>query len=398
MSGPRSSHDEEAAELLLMPRDRAVRDAVREVVRDSVAPQAAEVDRDSVFPEVGYRALADAGLAGLLVPERYGGTGDSLVAYVAAVEEITRGCGSTSAVYMTQMHCANPILLAGTDEQKDRCLPAICSGQAYGSLVVTEPDAGSDVAAMTMTARRDGESYVLDGSKTFITTGDRAGVMVVFASVDRSAGRDGISAFLIEGNPDGLRRSRPMRKMGIRGSSTAELSFQGCRVPVSAILGEERHGFELSMLSVVKSRMSAAAQGVGYAAAAYAGAVKWAKGRGLLAASSREAQGLQFRLAAMRSRIIAARVLLYATAAAVDHSDDGATAAVSQAKAFCTDLGVEVATEAVDLLGPDGDLVRFGVERALRDAKVGQIYDGTNEIQQMIVARDIRMRAVQGTD
>ncbi len=392
MSGPLPSHDEEVAELLLTPRDRAVRDAVRQVVRDAVAPHAAEVDRGSLFPEAGYAALAGAGLAGLLVPERYEGSGHSLVAYVAAVEEITRACGSTSAVYMTQMHTATPILLAGTEEQKRRCLPALCSGRAYGSLVVTEPDAGSDVAAMRTTARRDGDSYILDGSKTFITTGDRSRVMVVFASVDRSAGRDGISAFLVEGDPDGLVRSRPMRKMGIRGSSTAELAFQECRVPANALLGEERRGFELSMLSVVKSRMSAAAQGVGYASAAYAGALAWANARGLLASGRSEAQGLQFRLAGMRSRISAARVLLYATASAVERSDDGATAAVSQAKAFCTDLGVEVATEAVDLLGPDGDLARFGIERALRDAKVGQIYDGTNEVQHMIVARDTRAR------
>ncbi|HWD24501.1 MAG TPA: acyl-CoA dehydrogenase family protein [Acidimicrobiales bacterium] len=386
-------HDEETSELLLGPRDREVRDAVRRVVRDVIASRAAEVDRDSLFPEVGYRALVEAGLAGLLVPETYGGSGDSLIAYVAAVEEIARACGSTSAVYMTQTHCATPILLAGSEEQKRRCLPALCSGQVYGSLVVTEPDAGSDVARMRTTARREGDSYVLDGAKTFITTGDRARVMVLFASVDLSAGRDGISAFLVEGDPDGLVRSRPMKKMGIRGSSTAELAFQGCRVPASALLGEEGRGFELSMLSVVKSRMSAAAQGVGYAGAAYAAAVEWAMARGLLAGGRPEAQGLQFRLAGIRSRISAARVLLYATALAVERSDDGAIAAVSQAKALCTDLGVEVAMEAVDLLGPDGDLQRFGIERALRDAKAGQIYDGTNEVQQIIVARDIRARA-----
>ncbi len=385
-------HDEQAADGLLSPADRAVRDAVREIVRREVAPRAAAVDARSAFPEASYQALAAAGLAGLLMPESLGGSGHSTVAYAAAMEEITAACGGTSTVYMTQMHCAHPIALVGTDEQRRRTIPALCSGAAYGSLAVTEPDAGSDVASMRTVAERHGDGWVVNGTKTFITTGDRAEVIVLFATLDRAAGRSGITAFLVEGHPPGLRRGRPMRKMGVRGSSTAELSFEDCRLPAGACLGGEGGGYDLSMRSVVKSRVSAAAQGVGHAAGAYAAAVAWATERGLLAASRRDAQPVQFALAGMRSRIAAARALLYSTAAVVDRAERDPIPEVSLAKLHCTDLAVEIATEALLLLGPEGDLARSGVERRLRDAKVGQIYDGTNQVQRMLIARDVRRR------
>jgi hypothetical protein len=357
------------------------------------------VDADSAFPHESYQALAAKGLAGLLMPEALGGSGHSTVAYAAAMEEITAACGSTSTVYMTQMHCAHPIALTGSDAQRRRTVPALCSGAAYGSLAVTEPDAGSDVASIRTAAVRQGDSWVVNGTKTFITTGDRADVIVVFATVDRSAGRSGITAFLVEGNPPGLRRGRPMHKMGLRGSSTSELSFEDCRLPADACLGGVGAGYDLSMRSVVNSRVSAAAQGVGHATGAYSAAVAWAAERGLLAAARRDAQPVQFALADMRTRIAAARTLLYCTAAVVDRAARGdgcggdPIAEVSMAKLHCTDLAVQIATEAVLLLGAEGDLARCGVERRLRDAKVGQIYDGTNQVQRMLVARDIRRRS-----
>jgi alkylation response protein AidB-like acyl-CoA dehydrogenase len=385
--------DEPTTELMLSEGDRAVRDRTRAVVREIVAPRASAVDREERFPTESVQALADAGLAGLLTSREYGGAGASVVAYAAALEEITAACGSTSTVVMTQMHCAHPIELAGNDEQKRCVLPELAAGTCIGALGVTEPGAGSDVAAMRTTARRDADGYVVNGAKTFITSGDRAGAIVLFATVDRSRRRDGITAFLVQGDPPGLRRGAPMHKMGLRGSSTTELFFDDCRLPVSACLGGEGNGYQLSMESVIRSRISAAAQGVGHAVGAYVAAVAWASRYGLLSSGRRDAQRIQFRLAEMRTRVAAGRVLLYATAALVDRADIEAIAQVSTAKLRCTDLGVEIATEAVDLLGLVGDFVRWGAERRLRDAKVGEIYDGTNEVQRMIVARDIRRRA-----
>jgi alkylation response protein AidB-like acyl-CoA dehydrogenase len=382
--------EEAVTEQRLGPAEREVRDAVRDVVARVVAPAAAAVDAGARFPGEEYRALADAGLAGLLVPPEYGGTGHSVLAYVAAMEEISAGCGSTATVYMTQMHAAYPILVAGDEAQRTRWLPGLCSGEALGSLCVTEPDAGSDVAAMRTTARRDGDAYVLSGGKTFITTGDRADVLVVFATVDRQAGRDGITAFVVEGDTPGLSRGRVLHKLGQRGSTTAELFFDGCRVPAPNRLGSEGSGWALSMASVVKSRLSAAAQGIGFARGAFEHARRWADERRLLRGAEGVAQEVQFGLAEARARIAAARALLYETAALVDGGAADAVTEVSMAKLVCTDCAMETATRMVELLGEDGDLIEFGVERFLRDAKVTQIYDGTNQIQRLLIARSLR--------
>lgn len=377
------------AEQRLSPADRELRDRVRAVVAAEVEPRAARVDADSEFPGEGYGALAEAGLAGLLIPARYGGSEHSTVAYVAAMEEIAAACGSTSTLYMTQMHCAHPILLAGTEEQRHRHLPALCQGRAYGSLAVTEPEAGSDVASLRTVARRDGDGYVLSGTKTFITTGDRADVAVVFATVDRGAGREGITAFLVERGMEGFEPGRVLGKLGMHGSSTAELFLDGCRVGPEHRLGPEGGGWELSMRSVVKSRLSAAAQGVGLARGALREAARWAGSRGWLRGSRGPAQDVQFTLAEARARIAAARVLLYDTAALVDVHEGDPVAEVSVAKLVCTDCAMEVATDMADLLGDEGDLVEHGVERFLRDAKVTQIYDGTNQIQRLLISRGI---------
>jgi alkylation response protein AidB-like acyl-CoA dehydrogenase len=384
---------EAIAERRLSDRDREVRDRVAAVVAEAVAPRAAEVDERSRFPEQGYRALAEAGLAGLLIGAEHGGSGDSSLAYVAAMEEIAAACGSTSTVYMTQMHCAYPILLEGSDEQRARWLPRLCDGSAYGSLAITEPEAGSDVASLRTTARRDGDGYVLSGAKTFITTGDRADVAVVFASTDREARRRGITAFLVERGTEGFEPGAVLHKLGMRGSSTAELFLDGCRVPETARLGPEGGGWALSMRSVVKSRLSAAAQGVGLARGAYEHALRWAAGRGLLEGSRGAAQEVQFALADARARIASVRSLLYEVAVLADAHDADAVADVSMAKLACTDAGMEVATAMTGLLGEDGDLVEHGVERYLRDVKVTQIYDGTNQIQRLLLARELSAAA-----
>lgn len=396
--------DEAVADLGLLPAEREVRTRVRRIAGECIAPQAADVDRTGAFPEEGYRALASAGLAGLLVAPEYGGTGHSTVAYAAAMEEIAAACGATSLVYMTQMHAAFPIEVFGTPEQKRRFLPRLCSGEIYGAIAITEPDGGSDVAALRTTARSTESGWHLSGNKTFITTGDRAGVVIVFATVDPGAGRNGITAFLVEPHRGGVTAGPPMHKLGMRGSSTVELAFD-VDLSEDAVLGRIGGGFEVAMRSVVKTRISAAAQGVGLARGALAAGLAWAVEHRLLDPRHLAGQAVQAELAQMRTEVAAGRSLLYRTAALVDSAAaargsaaGGAprlTAEVAQAKLYCTDLGVSVADRVVDLQGAAGDLPASAAERYLRDAKVTQIYDGTNQIQRVLIARDTAARAAR---
>lgn len=384
--------DEAAADVALRPEELSVRRAVRAVLAEHVAPYAAEADRRAIFPDRQYRALVDAGLGALPIAVEHGGSGHSTVAYAVAVEEIAAACGSTSLVYMTQMHAAWPILRWGTPDQQRQFVPRLCRGEIYGSIAISEPSGGSDVAALTTSAKPDGDDWVLDGSKIFITTGDRAGVVVVFATVDRDAGHRGVTAFLVEPASGGMTPGQPMAKMGMHASSTVELFFDSCRVPGDMVLGEVGRGFPIAMSSVVKTRISAAAQGVGFATAALRLAHSWARERGLLDPKCRHGQVLQSELARLRTEVLAGRTMLYQTARVVDDGDGGEVAEVSAAKLYCTDLGVRVSDRVVDLLGADGDLVETGAERLLRDALVTPIYDGTNEIQRMLIARDTYTR------
>lgn len=262
--------DESAADALLDERELAVRAAVRDVVAHAVVPRAVVADRDHVFVHESYQALAKAGLAGLIFPERLSGTGDTNVAYAAAMEEITAGCAATSLVYMTQTHAAYPIMIAGSEELAEHYIPGLLQGKSYGALGITEPGAGSDAAGLRTIAAPSANGYVVSGGKTFITTGDRADVIICFATIDRSRGRDGITAFVLDGRWPGLSRGNPLVKLGMHGSSTAELFFDQIEVPVDHLLGEAGGGWRVLMNSVIKSRISAAAQGVGLARSAYA--------------------------------------------------------------------------------------------------------------------------------
>lgn len=386
--GLHESLDESVADALLDERERHVRAQVRDVVAHEVAPRAAQADRTHGFVHESYQALARAGLAGLIFPERLGGTGDTNVAYAAAVEEIAAGCAATSLVYMTQMHAAYPILFAGSAELGEHWIPRLVNGTAYGALGITEPGAGSDVASMrsTLTAIEDG--YRLNGSKTFITTGDRADVIIGFATVDREKGRKGITAFALDGASPGLERGKPFDKMGMHGSSTAELFFDQVPVPAAHLLGPEGDGWRVVMNSVIKSRISAAAQGAGLARAAY--------GRTLAALTRLHGDKIPdeaaFALATLRGELLQGRLLLYGVAREVDRAATPNAGQIGIMKQSCTDLGLSAAREAMRILGPYGDLAELGVERCLRDAKVTQIYDGTNEVQRLLIARDSTRR------
>jgi len=382
--------DESVSDALLDSREREVRDAVRSIVAREVAPRAAEVDRDHTFAAQGYQALAAAGLAGLVFPEALGGTGDTHVAYAAAMEEIAAGCAATSLIYMTQTHAAYPILAAGGPQLAEAYIPALLRGETYGAMAITEPDAGSDVAAITTRATPvpDEDAYLLSGAKTFITTGDRAGVVVCFVTTDPRAGRRGITAFVVESDQAGFSTGTPFHKMGMHGSSTAEIFLSDVRVPASHRLGEEGTGWDVVMASVGKSRISAAAQGVGIARNAYA--------RTVLALrrihGTRLPEDVSFALAEMRGDILRGRLQLLATAREVDAVEHPSPAHIGIMKQSCTDLGWRISVAASGLLGHYGDLAGLGVERCLRDAKVTQIYDGTNEVQRLLIARDTERR------
>ncbi|HEX3796964.1 MAG TPA: acyl-CoA dehydrogenase family protein [Acidimicrobiales bacterium] len=383
----RRSFDEGIADVLLADQDVEFRSVVRAVVASKIAPAASETDRTGVFAKEAYLSLVDAGLGGLIFPKRLGGSGSTTLSYAIAVEEIAAACGATSLIFATQMHAAYPILLAGTEEQMLKYVPGLCGGSLFGSLAITEPDAGSDVSSLRTTARRDGDEYVISGSKTFITTGDRADVIVCFASIDRSSGRDGITAFLVDGGSRGLSRGPAFEKMGMHGSSTSELFFNGVRVPASALLGSEGSGWSLLLKSVVKSRVSAAAQGVGLASGAFAHLLAVLRERGSAG------QDIDFELADLRTSLLEGRLLLYAGAIAADRPGGLSAAEIAMVKLACTNLGATIAYAAVRLLGWQGDLAECGVERFLRDARVTQIYDGTNEVQRLLIARDSSRRA-----
>lgn len=386
--------DESVSDQLLDQRELSVRQQTRTVVAHEVAPRTAATDRTHAFAQDSYQALANAGLSGLLFPEDLGGSDDTHVAYAVAMEEIAAGCAATSLVYMTQMHAAYPIWKAGGHDLAAHYLPRLSSGELYGALAITEPDAGSDVASMRTRAmaRRSADStdaadevvgYSISGAKTFITTGDRADVIVCFATVDLRLGRRGITAFVVDGANPGLTRGRPFVKMGMHGSSTAELAFSDAEIPFRHRLGEEGDGWRLLMSSVVQSRISAAAQGVGIARAAYV--------RSLAALhrihDGRLPEEAKSTLADLRGQIVRGRLLLLTTAREVDRSSVS-PGQIGLMKQGCTNLGWRVSVAAASLLGPFGDLADLGVERCLRDAKVTQIYDGTNEVQRLLIARD----------
>jgi alkylation response protein AidB-like acyl-CoA dehydrogenase len=292
---------------------------------------------------------------------------------------------------MTQMHCAHPIHENGTPDQIARWVPPLSRGEAIGAIALTEPSAGSDVATMRTLATKVAGGYEITGGKTFISNGDRAAVIVLFATVDRSLGKGGITAFLIDTSAvNGFRTSGPMNKLGQKGASTVELTFDSCFVADDAVLGEIGGGYQILLESVLTSRISAAAQGVGFGTGALESTCAELSARGLLSSRAREWQDLQFFLARQYADISAGVALLERTAGLVDVNDPDAGIQVSAAKLYCTDLGVRVSGQCLRVLGELGDDKSIGVERRLRDAKITQIYDGTNQVQAMLITRALR--------
>jgi alkylation response protein AidB-like acyl-CoA dehydrogenase len=376
------------------PEHDELRAMVRGVAEERIAPRAAEIDAKAEFPEDLRRLLAQQDLLGTCFEERHGGTGLDAIAQAIVVEEIARADATTSLIPIVQKLGALPIMIAGTVEQQDRYFPRLASGEWLAAFGLTEAAAGSDVASNRMRATLEADCYVLNGSKRFITHGSVADLVIVFALTDAKAGgRKGMSAFIVETATPGFAAPRIEHKMGIRGSPTAELTFDDVRVPVESRLGDEGDGFRIAMATLDRSRLSIAAQAVGIAQGAIDAAVAYAADRMQFGERVVDFEGIQFMLADMASQNEAARQLTYAAAARVDADAADLPYWTSSAKLVAGDTAMRVTTDAVQVLGGYGYITEYPVERMMRDAKITQLYEGTQQIQRLIIARQLLQRA-----
>jgi len=362
---------------------------VRDYADQVLAPNAARYDESGEFPWDNVRGLAELGILGLTVAEEYGGSGGTTRHLAIVAEEIARGCGSTSVILVSHLSlCTEFIATFGTPAQKQRWVPSLASAETIGAFALTEPGSGSDAAAMRTTVTGDEDGYVLNGSKLFTTNAEEAGVFVVLATHDRDLRSKGVSALVVERGADGFTINPQHGKMGMRATSTAELVFEDCAVPGSALLGGEREGFAETMDILNSSRIGIAAQSVGLAQAAYEAAVQYAKQREAFGKNLSEFQGIQWTIADMATDIEAARLLVLQAATLRDLGRPFVTAA-SMAKLFASRVAVESADRAMQIHGGTGYFAPTTVERLYRDAKVTEIYEGTSEVQRMIIARNV---------
>ena len=375
--------------MILNEEQLAIQTIARDVAQKVIAPMAAHYDETEEFPIDNVKALADMGFMGVVVPEEYDGAALDTVSYVAALEEVSKACASTGTVMAVHNSAAIlPILMFGTTEQKEKYLPMLASGDVIGAFALTEPGAGSDAAQVATTAKEDGDFYILNGTKCFITNGSAAGTFIIFASKDRSLGIKGLTAFIVERDTPGFIIGKHEKKMGIRASSTIELAFDNCRIPKANQLGKDGEGFKIAMMTLDSARIGIAALAVGIASAAYDVAREYAKTREQFGKPICANQAIGFMLADMAIQIEAARQLTYHAAELKDSGKAFGTEA-AMAKTFASDIAVHVALDAVQVLGGYGYSREYPVERLLRDAKITQIYEGTNQIQRVVISRSI---------
>ncbi|MBV8583778.1 MAG: acyl-CoA dehydrogenase family protein [Candidatus Eremiobacteraeota bacterium] len=362
--------------------------SVRDLVAEKVAPRAAEIDDSGEFPWDIKQLFAQNDLLGIPIPVDYGGLGGTFVTYVKVVEEIAKACASSSLIVAVQELGMLPIMIAGSDEQKRRFLPKIASGEHLAAYALTEVSSGSDaLGSMKTRAVRKGDSYALTGQKIWITNGSVADVVCVFAVTDPEAGSRGVSAFVVEKGMTGFTVGKKEKKMGIRGSPTNELIFDDCEVPAVNRLGEEGEGFKIAMRVLDKSRPGIAAQALGIAAGALDYATNYAKDRVAFGKPIGQHQGVGFMLADMKADVEAARLLLYEAARRCDEGASDVTLWAAMAKLKCGDVAMSVTTDAVQILGGFGYSTEYPVERMMRDAKITQIYEGTQQIQRLVISR-----------
>ncbi len=375
--------------MILSELQQQIRDLARDFARERLAPGAAKRDRDSLFPREELREMGELGLLGMLVPEAYGGSDTGVIAYAAALEEIAAGDGPCSTIMSvhSSVGCV-PILKFGSEEQRQRFLPKLASGEWIGGFALTEPQAGSDASNLKTRARRDGDHYVLDGAKQFITSGKNGQVIIVFAVTDPDAGKKGITAFIVPTDTPGYEVIRVEEKLGLHSSDTCQIAFNNMRIPAEFRLGGEGEGYRIALANLEGGRIGIAAQAVGMAKAAFEAARDYARERSAFGKLIVEHQAVAFRLADMATRIEAARQLVF-HAASLREAGLPCLSEASMAKLFASEMAERVCSDAIQIHGGYGYMADYPVERIYRDVRICQIYEGTSDVQRMVIARNL---------
>lgn len=374
---------------MLTDEQKMMQEMVRKLAQNEIAPRAAEIDRTGEFPWENIKKMGELGLMGVPIPEEYGGAGYDFLSYIITIEEISRACAATGVILAVHTSVGTlPILYFGTEEQKRKYIPKLASGEYIGAFALTESHAGSDASNIATSARLEGDHYIVNGSKIFITNGGVADVYVTFVRTGQEKGYKGVSCLLVDKDTPGFSIGKKEEKMGLHGSQTTELIFDNARVPKENLLGKEGEGFKVAMALLDGGRIGIGAQGLGIAQAAFDVAKEYAKGRVQFGKPIAEFQAIQFMLADMATKIDCARMLVYRAARlkemGLPHSKEA-----SMAKMYATDTAMEVTTNAVQILGGYGYCREYPVERYMRDAKITQIYEGTNQIQRRVIAKHL---------
>ena len=375
--------------MILTQEQEMIRDSMRAFAQERLAPFAAEWDREHTFPADALKELGELGAMGMVVPEQWGGAGMDYMSLVLTLEEIAAGDGATSTIVSVQnsLACGIPSKY-GSDAQKEEWLKPLARGEKLGCFCLTEPHTGSDASAITTRADRDGDHFVLNGVKHYITTGSHADVAIVFAVTDKAAGKKGISCFLVPTATPGYKVARIERKMGQHASDTAQIVFEDCRIPASALLGKEGEGYKIALSNLEAGRIGIAAQSVGMARAAFEAAVAYAKERVTFGVPIIEHQAVNFRLADMATRIDAARLMVW-RAATLKDAGKPCLVEASMAKMYASEMAEKVCSDAIQIHGGCGYTDETAVERIARDVRITQIYEGANDIQRPVIGRSI---------
>jgi butyryl-CoA dehydrogenase len=379
----------------LTEEQQMIKDLAAQIAREKIAPVALEYDETGKFPWDVVEVLAKADLFRVFIPKEYDGLGGGIMEMAIVVEELSKACGGISLAYAASGLGTIPIILFGSEEQKKKWLPRLAAGEILAAFALTEPDAGSDAAAVKTRALPQGDSYVLNGTKQWITNGGEATIYTVIALTDPNRGVRGASAILVEKGTPGFEFGKKENKMGIRASATRELIFQDCKVPKANLLGREGAGFLVAMKTFDQSRPGVAAQAVGIATGALEKAVAYSQERKQFGKPVSSFQGLQFMLADMATQVEAARALTYAAARYVDSGAKNVAKVSSMAKVFASDTAMRVTTDAVQVFGGYGYMKEYPVEKMMRDAKITQIYEGTNQIQREVIALQLIKESLQ---